>query len=520
MGAYTVGVVAAAMAYFGDGDPEVLHRPAIALDHGAAWLAWAPFGYGSWAVGIIVAMVAAADWMASKRLYFAVFVSTCVCAGLYALAPSHLHGPDALVRAADWFWLDVENRFPALPVAVAWSLALVWFDVVRGPAPLRAATRLLALGWAVVVSAAAFYSLQHGAIDIAAGAAVGAVSALGVKRLIADVPAADVRPLTVREEDLVVQLRRIQTRCEAHQWSLDEVDWRGAPTSPLARSLVRLINQVVYIEEIAARNFALLAAASEDPGIAGTYRLFAQEEVRHAEGLRRLLKRHGHELEPPGLGASMVLDQFDTLDPSNEADVALVALATPVFEVFLDGGTIPFIQKQPAVSSDALNGLVQRINRDEALHLAMDWHVSCGLARRYRGWSSVRFLFNPTIARGMMAVAPLAMDVHVLAYDLGFDFLALVAPFRRVWRMHRRFPDLHGHVLWQPFRLFVLCGLSWALFCAILARLGLLWGWFWTGYTSLTDAFAWALFGPKLLRARQLPNAAPGGWLRRMADRA
>jgi hypothetical protein len=235
------------------------------------------------------------------------------------------------------------------------------------------------------------------------------------------------------------------------------------------------------------------------------YERFAAEERRHADGLRRVLDAHGAELRFPGLGNSLVLDQFDALDPRNPADAILVAVANPVFETFLDAGTIPFLQRHPALASDGFDEFVKRVCRDESAHLALTWILTRDAARRARGAAGWKLLFNPSIYRGIVAIPFMALDVYSLAYRLGYDYRTLLVPFGRLFRLHHRYPELAGSPLWWLFRLFVVCGMSATLAALALQRVHLFFGPFWTTLTRVTDLGARALFGKDLLRRRGLP---------------
>jgi len=269
--------------------------------------------------------------------------------------------------------------------------------------------------------------------------------------------------------------------------------------------MVRLINQVIYIEEIAGLNFQILCDGSAHPDLKILYHLYAVEERRHADGLRRVLALHHAPLQPPGLGNALVLDQFDALDPRSDADIALVSISNPVFETFLDAGTIPFLQGHPALNSPAFDLLVDRINADEGAHLALGWLVSRHIARTQRGWTGLRVLFNPSILRGIAAVPFMSLDVYSLATRLGFQFNSLIPAFGRLWRLHNRYPELKGMPLWWSYRLFVLCGAVATFACIGMVRAGVMFGRLWTTVTLVTDRIAWALFGPGLLTKRALP---------------
>jgi len=269
--------------------------------------------------------------------------------------------------------------------------------------------------------------------------------------------------------------------------------------------MVRLLNHVIYIEEIAGLNFRVLEQAADSPNLKSLYAHFADEERRHANGLRRILHLHGGAIEPPGLGNALVLDQFDTIDPRSDADAALVAMSNPVFETFLDAGTIPFLQKHPALQSPAFDLFVEKICADEGAHLALNWLLSREIARSSSLKRGLRFLLNPNVYRGIVAVPWMSLDVYVLAYQLGFDFRTLLPAFGRLWRLHHRYPELGRFPLWWSYRMFVIAGVIATGTCIFLDRTGLLLGRFWGGITRITDHVAWTLFA-HLPEKRGLPT--------------
>jgi len=404
------------------------------------------------------------------------------------------------LRAAD----TPSNCLPSLHVALAWSLALSWRDFLR-----RSWARPLPIVWAVVVSACTLTTKQHYLVDIPAGLAVGVAAWWLVRRAVHDgAPSILIRPAALalddaRDRERVAALRK---KVEAHQWSLDALEWSGAPRAALSPTMVRLLNQVIYIEEIARLNFVLQRDASADDDLRALYDRFADEERRHADGLRRLLVLHGARLEPPGLGNALVLDLFDALDPRSDLDAILVTVATPVFETFLDAGTIPFLRDHPALQGAAFRAFVERVCRDEAAHLALNWIMVRDAARRGAGWRGLRLLANPAIYRGVVAIPFMSLDVYSLAYRLGYDLRTLLPAFGRLWRLDERYPELARYPLWRLFRLFVACGVVAVYGVLALERAGLMFGRFWTTLTRVTDLLARALFGSPLLERRGIPR--------------
>lgn len=488
----------------------------LAIDDAIPFLPWTVWLYGTVTWACLLAWLQVPDRLSVTRLFGTLATAAVVCWVFFLLWPTtyprHLFPLPAIdsatvreladLRAAD----SPSNCFPSMHVALAWGLALTWAGYLK-----RWWSRPLPLLWAAVVSVCTLTTKQHYVVDVPAGLLVGVVSWAAVHRFVrADAPLSRLwaRPgpsLSVLDTPAAHAVAKLRAKVEGHQWSLETIDWPQGPLAPLDPLMVRLINEVTYIEEIAGLNFSLLAEASRDEDLKELYRFFADEERRHADGLRKVLELHRAPIRPPGLGNAMVLDQFDSLDPASDADAALVAVSNPVFETFLDAGTIPFLQGHPALSSPAFDVFVQRVSRDEAAHMALNWILTRDRARRMPGWRGLRLLLNPSIYRGMLAIPFMSLDVYALAYRAGYDFRTLLPPFRKLWRLHDRFPELRAYPLWWMFRGFVVCGAVATVVADTLHRAGLLLGPLWTTFTAVTNRAAWLAFGPKLLRRRGLP---------------
>lgn len=445
-----------------------------------------------------------------RRLFLSLVVGSFFCTLVFALYPTvYPRGmyptPEgtsltiqrlADLRAAD----NAMNCMPSLHVVIATCLALFFIERER-----HAALRVAGPIWAAVVMFTTLTTKQHYLIDIPTGIVAGAMGYLiarWAQRVGLPYWRSRTKPLEPRLGEDHASIDALLKNVEAHQWSLSDLDLE-APGPKLARPMVRLLNHIIYIEEIAARNFRFLAQAAEDPRIKRLYELFEDEEHRHAEGLRKILLSRGGWLERPGLGNALVLSQQRHLDPTSDADAVLVAVSNPVFETFLDAGTIPFLKGHPDLRSGAFDELVRRICKDEAAHIGLNWILSRQAAR-----SRVRFryLFNPAILRGMLAIPFMSLDVYALAHQLGFEFSTLRPPFSKLWRLHRRYPELGRYPMWLVFRLFVVCGYVAVRVTHVLAKMRVLFIRFWTLFSRVTDAIAWLFFGGALLQDHGLPH--------------
>jgi hypothetical protein len=484
------------------------------LDRAIPFLPWTVWLYGTITWVCLGAWLTLPDRAAGARLLTTITIAAIGCSIVFVLFPTSfprelyplgsLDSPTmrelARLRSAD----SPTNCLPSLHVALAWGIALTWTSSISG----RPLARAAAIAWALIISITTVTTKQHFVIDVPTGATVGVFAWWSARKL---VPGQTSTPVWMREGKLVLAwpthqraLAKLRRAAEGYQWQLDEVAWPQGPLPPLDPTLVRLINELIYIEEIAGLNFAILARAAADDDLRVLYQLFHAEEQRHAEGLRRLLALHQAPLRAPGLGNSLVLAEFDALDPRSDADVLLIATANPVFETMLDAGTVPFLRSHPALQSEWFDDFIKRITRDEAAHLAVNWMLIREAGQRHRGLSGLRLLLNPSIYRGMIAVPFMSLDVYSLAHRLGYRFETLLPAFGKLWRLHRRYAELRAFPLWWVFRLFTAAGAIATVISAALARLGVIGIWFWIRFTKLTDGLARMVFGKQLLAKRGL----------------
>lgn len=481
--------------------------PLTAVDRWIPLLPWTVWIYGSGTLTCLVACLCLPDTLTARRLWASVTLSAVICWVFFLLWPTTFPrelwplppGDTATLREfAELRSTDSpSNCFPSQHVALAWSLALTWIDWTK-----QRWLKPVLLLWAIAVSICTLTTKQHYLIDVPSGFLVGVTSWYVVRsQIVARARTFGLRIERDRDRDVLTGLLG---KVRAHQWSLDDIHWPTERLPPLPSEMVRLLSHTVWIEEVAGLNFALLRDASDEPVLRELYGTFAVEERRHAEALRRLLAAHGHATAMPGLGTSLLLDQFDSLSADDEADVLLVATSTPVFETFLDAGTIPFLAAHPSLKSSLFDELVERIDRDEGAHLATNWLISAQAARTHGGARGLELLLNPNIGRGMLAVPWIGLETYSLAHALGFDFRQLYAAFRQLWRRPRKFPAMNTFALWQLFRLFTVSGVIATAGADLLARSGLIFIGFWTWTTSMGDRLAQVLFGAGLVHKRGL----------------
>jgi membrane-associated phospholipid phosphatase len=477
-----------------------------ALDNAIPLLPWTIWIYGSVTSTFLIAWMMVPNIQAAKKLFFSTLLP-CVCCWFFFIFwpttfPRELWPlPDGQSRTLLEFQSlrlsdSPSNCFPSMHVAMAFGIALAWKDFLKGWA------KPIPLIWASLVSICTLTTKQHYFYDIPPGilvAFIGWWASCWLTR-------PKHRPSTLslgRPQDKVLITAMLE-RVASGQWSLDDIQWPTDALPPLPRKMSRLLNHIIYIEEIAGLNFDIQARACADPDLKALYSFFSQEERRHANGLRKVLELHGAKLEPPGLGNAITLQIFEFLNPKSRRDMALVSMSTPVFETFLDAGTIPFLQNHPLLQNPAFDEFVSRVCQDESQHLALNWLICREIARKQAGWKGLAFFANPSVFLGVCAVPWMSLDVYSIAHALGYRFETLLPSFKKLWRLHLRYAELEQFLPWQLYRVFIICGWVATKTCVQLARFNMLFVGWWGFFTRLTDYFAWWFFGENILRRKGL----------------
>ncbi len=175
-----------------------------------------------------------------------------------------------------------------------------------------------------------------------------------------------------------LDLDRVLAATRAGQWSVDELDWsqpvQGAEHLGPAdrRSLGLALVFVAGLEEQAARVFALCADYVDDPRAQEIYRLFAEDERRHAEAERRLAARFGvSHRDLPRAARWMFHSLAGNFDPPTRGVHEVSSATILLFELGLDTLLVPALRDK--VADPLQEEVFRRIDRDESRHLAMDY---------------------------------------------------------------------------------------------------------------------------------------------------
>jgi hypothetical protein len=251
----------------------------------------------------------------------------------------------------------------------------------------------------------------------------------------------------------LLDLSQMRKKSELGQWSLDDIDWsapgREAVTPEHARRMERFLGDLVWIETFGTSVFRAMAGVTKDPDLRAIYESFAVDEARHAAAEQRLMVRWG--LLPDGVfpepnpNARIAIEFLDR--HSSDVPFAVYATLLPMFEIALDGALLQFLNS--SVEDPVCHRVFERVNRDEARHLAVDFHTLEVLGRDDglgALWSLISALARPSMIR-MLAFGylPLLERAVVELRRMGVPASDLAACIRKFRDFGKRHPAVAAH---------------------------------------------------------------------------
>ncbi len=240
-----------------------------------------------------------------------------------------------------------------------------------------------------------------------------------------------------------LDLDHMLTQVRKGQWSVEDFDWR-MPLAGAERLSARDRREAgvallftAGLERQAARIFRLASHFAEDERVREIYRLFHDDERRHAEAEIRLAHRYGAEWNDLPKVARTIFKQISAELDRNDRGIHEFSAATIVlFELALDGILIPTLKDM--AKDPVQEAVFRRIDQDEARHLAMDYWLLDARGRFFREQGlerGVETLFGrQTPWRRVRGRAELALSFVGLL--LAFGSMKLV-----IGRLHRKFTE-------------------------------------------------------------------------------
>jgi hypothetical protein len=174
-----------------------------------------------------------------------------------------------------------------------------------------------------------------------------------------------------------MDLDRMLSLCERNQWHADDLDWSVKPKQ-LRRedeiAVVQYFTDMAGIELLAGKLFQVQRDRAEDPVLAKIFDSFVVDELRHSEVAVRLARHYDvHHYQQYKMNAHLLAfsDAFADLLQYLSAEIANAYITTG--ELLLDVALLRSIDD--FVDDDMSRQAMNRINRDESRHIAMDYHM-------------------------------------------------------------------------------------------------------------------------------------------------
>ena len=262
-------------------------------------------------------------------------------------------------------------------------------------------------------------------------------------------------------DGMKLDLDRMLDRVEGGQWALDDVDWAAKGAERIRddqrEKLRAFMTDLVWIEHVGARGFAALAKQARDPRLRTIYEHFEREEERHARAELELMRRWGMvekgEIPIANINVRLVIQWLDRY--ADTVDFATLTCVIAMLEVALDGALVRFLLDE--VDDPLCHDVFAHINRDEARHLAIDFHVmevvGEGVSTKPR--DRLRFLRNavrPEKLGGLLVYIPLLNRMRDNLVEMGLDEEKLYQAIRRFERAGERSPATRRLPAYRAFR--------------------------------------------------------------------
>lgn len=175
-----------------------------------------------------------------------------------------------------------------------------------------------------------------------------------------------------------MNLERMLEKCLRDQWSIEELDWSLVPramTESEETAIVQYFTDMAGIELLAGALFEEQAKRSDDPVLRQILETFVVDEARHSAVALRLAKhydRHGFcsYRRNPSLVAFTphFVNAVRYLSP--EVATYYITAGELILDVALLRSLNDFVHDEMSEAA------MERINRDESRHIALDFHMT------------------------------------------------------------------------------------------------------------------------------------------------
>jgi hypothetical protein len=175
-----------------------------------------------------------------------------------------------------------------------------------------------------------------------------------------------------------VDLNRMLEKCQRGQWRTEDLDWSRPPpvmAPDKERAVVQYFTDMAGIERLAAALFETQRAHATDPVLARIFATFVADEQRHAR-VAELLAAHYdvRQLQVYRQNEELRVFGFHFVEMLRHVPAEVATTYITVGELLLDVALLRSIDAyvDDPMSADAM----ERINRDESRHIAIDFYMT------------------------------------------------------------------------------------------------------------------------------------------------
>jgi hypothetical protein len=175
-----------------------------------------------------------------------------------------------------------------------------------------------------------------------------------------------------------MDLDRMLARCVRDQWQVGDLDWTRPPPVDWPRdkeeAVVQCFTDMAGIERLAGALFAEQRRRATDPRLQQIFDSFVKDELRHAHAAQRLADHYDvHRYRPYALNPHLRAFAPPFVHAIRFLSEEFATIYVTTGELILD---IALLRSLDDYAADPMSAeVMDRINRDESRHVAIDFHL-------------------------------------------------------------------------------------------------------------------------------------------------
>ncbi|MFW6052109.1 MAG: hypothetical protein ACODAU_13105 [Myxococcota bacterium] len=174
-----------------------------------------------------------------------------------------------------------------------------------------------------------------------------------------------------------MDLDRMLELCRRNQWHVDDLDWSAAPR-PMPReqemAVVQYFTDMAGIELLAAALFEVQRDRSEEPVLRDIFETFVVDEIRHSRVAERLAHHYDrNHYKIYFRNAHMERFRRHFVDALEHVSPEIANAYITTGELLLDIALLRSLNDY--VDDEMSHQAMEKINRDESRHIAMDFFM-------------------------------------------------------------------------------------------------------------------------------------------------